>query len=79
VRSTVVVEVDELLKELLELGDRVGLDELAGEPSLEGLLEAFDLAARGRGVRPGILLGDPAADEFGFEAVAVPGRRRTGS
>src|SRR5215211_7767014 len=51
VRSLVVVDVDEAVEQGLELGDRGGLVGLGAQPRLEGLLEAFDLAAGGGVVR----------------------------
>jgi hypothetical protein len=62
VRALLVVEVDEDLEQGLELGGGGGLG-LSAQPGLEGLLEAFDLAAGGRVVGPGVLLGDTQADQ----------------
>jgi hypothetical protein len=42
-----VVLVDERVEQGLQPRDGAGLDGLGGEPLLEGLLEAFDLAAGG--------------------------------
>ena len=50
VGAPMVVLVDERVEEGLELGDRLG-GLLSGEPSLEGLVEAFDFAAGGGVVR----------------------------
>jgi hypothetical protein len=47
VRPTSVVLLGEDLEEGLEFGDRLGLLGLGAQPLLEGLLEAFDLAAGG--------------------------------
>ena len=44
---------------------------VGGEPAFEGLVEAFDFAAGGRVVRPGVLLDDAEAVEKVFEAVAA--------
>src|SRR5215211_6958976 len=71
VRSLVVVDVDEAVEQGLELGDRGGLVGLGAQPRLEGLLEAFDLAAGGGVVRSRVLLDDAEAAEFGLEAVAA--------
>jgi hypothetical protein len=55
----------------LELEDRGRLRCLRGQPTLEGLVEALDLPAGRRVVRPRVLLSHPEADQFGFEAVAA--------
>ena len=68
-RSSVVVLGGEGLDEGVELRDRGGLGRLGAEPFLQGLLEAFGLAAGGGVSWAGVLLGDVAAGEFGFEGV----------
>ncbi len=70
VGSMLVVGVDEGVDLGLELGDRVGGGSGA-EVLLQGLLEAFDLAAGGRVAGSAVLLGDAALVEFGFEGVAA--------
>jgi hypothetical protein len=55
----------------LQLGDGRGLVGLGVEPTLQGLVEAFDLAAGGGVVRPRVLLLHAEANQFGFEAVAA--------
>jgi hypothetical protein len=45
VRSALVVLGDECVQQGLQLGEGGGLDGLGDQPLLEGLLEAFDLAA----------------------------------
>ena len=64
-----VVDAGEGVELVLEFGDGPGAW-LGAEPSFEGLLEAFDLAAGGGVVGPGVLLGDLETGEFGLEAVA---------
>ena len=79
VRAVVVVGGDEAVEQGLELGDGGRLDRLGGQPFLEGLLEAFDLAAGGRVVRAGVLLGDAQAAQFGSRSRCgrrVPPARR---
>jgi hypothetical protein len=71
VRALVVVELDEVVAEVLELGGGGGLVGLGSQPVLERLLEPFDLAAGGRVVRAAVLLGDAEVAEFGFEGVAA--------
>ena len=58
VRAVVVVFVDEGVELGLQLGECGGAG-LAGQPSFEGLLEAFDLAAGGGVVGGGVDLGTP--------------------
>jgi hypothetical protein len=53
VRAVLVVGGDEEVDEGLQVGDRGRLEWLGGQPLLQGLLEAFDLAAGGRVVRGG--------------------------
>ena len=52
-----VVVSGEVVEQRLEVVDRRGGGS-SGEPFLEGLLEAFDLAAGGRVVGAGVFLGD---------------------
>jgi hypothetical protein len=66
-----VVVGGELVEEGLPLCDGAGLVGLGGEPLLEGLLEAFDLAAGGGVVGAGVLLGHAKAPEFGLQGVAA--------
>ena len=67
-----VVLVGERVEQGLQLDDGAELDGLGGEPLLEGLLEAFDLAAGGGGVvGAGVLLGHAEASEFGLQGVAA--------
>src|SRR3954451_5364065 len=61
VGAVVVVVVDEGVEEGLQLGNRGGLVGLGAEPSFEGLVEAFDLAAGGGVVGPRVLLADSEA------------------
>ena len=70
-RPAVVVLLDEGVDEGLQLVDRGRLDGLGAQPFLEGLLEAFDLAAGLGVVGAGVLLGDVPAAELGLEAVAA--------
>src|SRR5262245_13990369 len=52
-----------------------GYRPLAGEPFLQGLVEAFDLAAGLGVVGPGVAVGDAGGDQFALDdAGAVPGR-----
>jgi uncharacterized protein YegP (UPF0339 family) len=69
VRSLLVVLADEMVEQCLELVEGGGWW-VGGEPFLEGLVEAFDFAARGRVVRSRVLLGDVERVEQGLEAVA---------
>src|SRR6266568_5274843 len=69
--AVVVVLVDELVDELLDLGEAAGLVWLAAEPLFEGLLESFDFAAGGGVVGAGVLLRDAEGAEFGFESVTA--------
>src|SRR5512132_1908534 len=69
--SAVVVLGDERSKQGLQFGQGLGLDGLGGEPFLEGLLEAFDLAAGGGVVGAGVLLGHAQAVQFGLQGVAA--------
>ena len=57
----------------LQLGDRRWLVGLGAEPRLEGLLEAFDLAAGGRVVGSGVLLDDAEAASSASKALRPPG------
>ena len=68
--SVVVVVVDEGVDLGLELAQRCWRG-LGAEFLLQGLVEAFDLAAGGRVIGPRVLLHDSQADEFGFESVAA--------
>ena len=70
VGSLFVVDGDERVEQALQLEDRLGWW-LAGQPGLEGLLEAFDLAAGGGVVGLGVLLDHAEGTEFGLEAVAA--------
>ena len=65
----VVVLVDEVVDLGLEFGDGGGAG-LAGEPFLEGLVEAFNFSAGGGVVGGGVDLCDAVAVQFGFKAVA---------
>ena len=69
--SLVVVAVAELIDQVLQSGQGVGLVGLSGEPFLEGLLEAFDFPAGGGVVGSGVLLDDPGGDQVGLEGVAA--------
>jgi hypothetical protein len=71
VGAVLVVVGDERIEQGLELveGGRGGV---GGEPAFEGLVEAFDFAARGRVVRSRVLLDDVQAVQQGLEAVAAP-------
>ena len=71
VRPLVVVDGGEGVQEGLELGEGGWLGGLGGEPGLEGLPEAFDLALGLRVGGPAVLLLDAEAAQFGFEAVAA--------
>src|SRR3954453_18412251 len=74
-RAVLVVGVDEEVDEGLQVGDRGRLEWLGSQPLLQGLLEAFDLAAGGRMVRAGVLLCDvePAQVVLGVVAAAAAG------
>nr|WP_240978246.1 hypothetical protein [Knoellia sp. DB2414S] len=61
-----VVGLDEGVDEGLQLRGGGGLGGLCGEPLLEGLLEAFDLAAGGGVVGSGVLLSDVESAQFGL-------------
>jgi hypothetical protein len=63
VRPVLVVDVGEDVEESLELGDG-GRGRLSSEPGLEGVLEAFDLAAGAGVVGSGVLLDDAEARQF---------------
>ena len=65
-----VVGVEELIDQVLELGDGVG-GWPGGQPFLHGLLEPFNLAGGGWMVRPSVFLGDPLFTETGLEGVAA--------
>ena len=69
--SLVVVDGDEAVEQGLQLGDRGRLVGLGAQPRLEGLLEAFDLAAGGRVVGSGVLLDDAERAQLGLEGVAA--------
>jgi hypothetical protein len=58
VRSAGVVDLDELIKQGLQLGEGGGLLWLGAEPLLEGLLESFDLALGLRVVGLAVVLRD---------------------
>jgi len=72
VGPVVVVLATELVDQGLELGEGGGLDGLAGEPVLQGLLESFDLALGLRVVAAPVLLPDAEGGEFVLERVASP-------
>lgn len=76
VRTTVVVLIDEVVEQLLELGNCGCLSRLGAEPLLEGLLEAFDLVLGVRVVRSAVLLNDLELAKPRLEAVtpASPAR-----
>ena len=64
---------------LVELGLQVvqgGGGGLSGEPALQGLVEAFDLALGLRMAGMAVLLGDAQVGEQVFEAVAAAGETR---
>ncbi|MDZ4235169.1 MAG: hypothetical protein U1C73_15730 [Dietzia sp.] len=67
--SVVVVDLDEGVELVLQLGDGCR-GRLGSEPLLHGLLEALDLAAGGGVVGSAVLLADAQFDEFVLEAVA---------
>jgi hypothetical protein len=70
VRSLEVVDLDEPIELVLQ-GVDGGRGELRAEPLLDGLVEAFDLAAGGRVIRAGVLLDDAERIQQGLEAVAA--------
>ena len=73
-----VVDHRELVEQRFELGEGVGRG-LLFEPTFQGLMETFDLAAGGRVVGSAVLLLDAEAVKFGFEAVAAtPAARESG-
>jgi hypothetical protein len=71
VGPVVVVDGGERLEQGLQLDQGAGLDGLGGEPFLEGLLEAFHLAAGGGVVGAGVLLDHAEASQFGLQPVAA--------
>jgi hypothetical protein len=72
VRPAVVVGRGERVEQGLQLGEGGGLDGLGAQPLLEGLLEAFGLAAGGGVVGAGVLLRHAQAPGFGLEALRPP-------
>ena len=71
VGPVLVVLGAEAVEQGLQLGDGGGLVGLGAQPVLEGLLEAFDLAAGGGVVGSAVLLDDVPGAELLFEAVAA--------
>jgi len=67
----VVVLVPEGVQEGLQVGQGRQLGCLSGQPGLQGLLEAFDLALGLGVVAAAVLLDDPEGGEFGLEGVAA--------
>jgi hypothetical protein len=56
--AAMVVFVIKHVEQRLEIGDRCWLVKLGSKPFFEGLLETFDLAARGWMMWPAVLLND---------------------
>ena len=75
--AVVVVDVDERVELVLELGE-CGCSQLGVQPFLHRLLEALDLAARRGMIRPGVLLADPELHEFVLESARFDRRERSG-
>jgi hypothetical protein len=69
VGAVVVVELAEGVELVLEFGDGGG-GRLSAQPTIHGLLEAFDFAAGGGVVGARVLLSDAVFGEFVLEAVA---------
>ena len=74
-----VIGAGEGVQESLQFADGGGLGVLGAEPFLGGLLESLDFALSLGMVRFPVFLGDAAAPELGFQAVAAaPAAGETG-